>query len=188
MMNLSKYIRKTVNVTKICNYRHVSILSNFSKVYDKNLFSQLYNYFENILFPNQCIFREGYSTQHCLLVMIEKFKEVIDRGDKFDALLTDLSKVFDYINHPILIAKIDSYGNSTIIIFSYLSNSTQRAEIKNNFSKRSNIAHGVQQRSILGPLLFKIDLADLFYECKESDIASYAHDTTPYSCGSDTQQ
>ena len=81
MMNLSKYIRKTVNVTKICNYRHVSILSNFSKVCDKNLFSQLYNYFENILFPNQCSFREGYSTQHCLLVMIEKFKEAIDRGD-----------------------------------------------------------------------------------------------------------
>ena len=43
------------------------------------------------------------------------------------------------------------------------------------------------QRSILGPLLFNIDLIDLFYECEESDIASYAEDTTSYSCGTDTQ-
>ena len=43
------------------------------------------------------------------------------------------------------------------------------------------------QRSILGLLLFNIDVIDLFYECEESDIASHADDTTPYYCGSDTQ-
>ena len=43
------------------------------------------------------------------------------------------------------------------------------------------------QGSILGPLLFNIDLIDLFYECEESNIASYADDTTPYSCARDTQ-
>ena len=85
--------------------------------------------FENILFPSQCGFRNCYSVQHCLLVMIVNFKEAIDRGDKFGALLTDLSKVFDCIKHPLLIAKIDSYGvssMSTKIIFPYLSNCTQR--------------------------------------------------------------
>ena len=41
--------------------------------------------------------------------------------------------------------------------------------------------------SILGSLLFNIDLIDLFYECEESNIASYADDTTPYSCTKDTQ-
>ena len=58
----------------------------------KNLYSQLYNYFENILFPSQRGFRKGYSAKHCLLVMIEKFKEAIGRGDKSGALLTELSK------------------------------------------------------------------------------------------------
>ena len=43
------------------------------------------------------------------------------------------------------------------------------------------------QGSILGPLLFNIDLIDLFYECEESNIASYADDTTPYFCARDTQ-
>ena len=53
--------------------------------------------------------------------------------------------------------------------------------------ERSRIERGVPQGSILGPLLFDIDLIDLFYECEESNIVSYADDTTPYSCARDTQ-
>ena len=116
--------------------------------------------------------------------MIKKFKEAIEK-DKFRALLTGLSKTFDCINHPLLIAKIDNYGVSpfsTKIIFSYLSNRTQRTKIKNSFSMRSNILHGVPQKSLLGPLFrIFIDLIDLLYECEENDIASYADDTTPHS-------
>ena len=43
------------------------------------------------------------------------------------------------------------------------------------------------QGSILGPFLFSIGLIDLFYECEESGIPNYADDTTPNSCGTDTQ-
>ena len=74
------------------NYRPVSVLSKLSKIYEKLMYNQLYEYFDNILLPSQCGFRKGYSAQHCLLVMIEKFKEAIDRGYEFGALLTDLSK------------------------------------------------------------------------------------------------
>ena len=42
------------------------------------------------------------------------------------------------------------------------------------------------QSSILGPLLFNIDLIDLFFICENDDIASYADDTTPYTCARDT--
>ena len=55
------------------NYRPVSMLSTYSKVYEKLTYNQLYQYFENLLFPSQCGFRKGYSTQHCLLVLTEKF-------------------------------------------------------------------------------------------------------------------
>ena len=61
------------------NYRPVSILSNFSKIYEKLMYNQLYEYFDNILFPSLCDFRKGYSTQHCLLGVTDKFEEVMDR-------------------------------------------------------------------------------------------------------------
>ena len=80
------------------------------------MYNQLYEYFDNILFPNQCAFRKWYNAQHCLLVMIEKFKEAIDKSNEFGALLTDLSKTFDCINHPFLIAKLCSYGVSPLSI------------------------------------------------------------------------
>ena len=178
------------NKCKTENYRPVSILSNLSKIYERLMYNQLYDYFDNVPFPSQSGFWKGYSAQHCLLVMIEKFKEAIDRGYEFGALLTDLSKAFDCINHPLLIAKLYNYGVSPLsinLIFSYLNNRTHRTKINKCFSERSRIEHGVPQGSILGPLLFNIDLIDLFYECEESNIASYADDTTPYSCVRDTQ-
>ena len=91
------------------------------------MYNQLYEYFDNILFPSQCGFRKGYSAQHCRLVVIKKFKEAIDRGNEFGALLTDLSKAFDCINHPLLIAKLYNYGVSSLsinMIFSYFNNWT----------------------------------------------------------------
>ena len=74
---------------------------------------------------------------------------------------------------------------STNMIFSY--NRTHRTKINECFSQRSRIEHGVPQGSILGLLLFNIDLIDLFYECEKSNIVSYADDTTPYSCARDSQ-
>ena len=70
------------------NHRPVSILSNLSKIFEKLMYHQLYECFDNILFPSQCGFRKEYSAQHCLLVMIKKFKEAIDRGNEFGALVT----------------------------------------------------------------------------------------------------
>ena len=46
----------------------------------ESIYNQLYSYFDNILSPNQFGFREGLSAQQCLLVIIEKFKESLDKG------------------------------------------------------------------------------------------------------------
>ena len=77
------------------NYRPVSILTNISKIYENLLYNQLSKYFNSLLATNQCGFRKGFSSQYYLLVMLEKFKEAIDRGNQFGALLTDLSKASD---------------------------------------------------------------------------------------------
>ena len=95
------------------NYRSISILPNISKEYEKCLHDQISNFFEDVFSKYQCDFRKGYSAQHCLLVMIEKWKKTVDRGGVFDALLTDLSKAFDCIPHDFIIAKLEAYSFQT---------------------------------------------------------------------------
>ena len=168
------------------NYRPVSILPNLSRIYEKLIYDQLYDYFDKIHLLSQCEFRKGYSFYHCQLAMLENFKRSVADGNEFGALLTDLSKAFDCIDHKLLIANHFSKGVSPTaldLFHSYITNRTQRIKIDNSFSRWSSIEYGVPQGSVLGPLLFSIDLIDLFYECKDSNIASYADDTTPYSCG-----
>ena len=137
-----------------------------------------------ISFQSICGFRKGYSAQHCLLVMIEKWKKVVDNGGAFGALLTDLSKVFDYIPHDLIIAKLEAYGfqiDALRLVYDYLSNRKQRVKLNEAFSSWRDIEYGVLQGSILGPLLFNIHLCNLFYFLDDLDIASYADDTTLYT-------
>ena len=72
--------------------------------------NQLLSYFEKIISKFQCGFRKGLSTQHCLLLMLEKWKYADDNKKVLGALLTDLSKTFDCICHDLLIAKLNAYG------------------------------------------------------------------------------
>ena len=92
------------------NYRPVSILPNFLKIYERCLYDQMYKYFNHKLSKWQCGFRKGFSTQHCLLVMTEKWRKFLDNGGISEAILTDLSKAFDCILHDLLIAKLAVYG------------------------------------------------------------------------------
>ena len=72
------------------NFRPVSILPTLSKIFEKCMFAQMSTFFDNIFSNQQCGFRKGYSTQHCLLVMLETWKRSVDKGKVFGALLTDL--------------------------------------------------------------------------------------------------
>ena len=45
-----------------------------------------------------CGFKKGYSTQHSLLVMLEKRKNATNKGKCFAVLSKDLSKTFDCLS------------------------------------------------------------------------------------------
>ena len=62
------------------NYRAVKILPNFSKFFERFIHDQLNDYFDKILSKYQCGFQKKFSTQHCLLAMIEKLQKSLDSG------------------------------------------------------------------------------------------------------------
>ena len=71
---------------------------------------QISKFIDKNLSPYLSGFRKGYNSQHCLLLMIEKWKKALDNKKHAGAILTDLSKAFDCITHELLIAKLDAYG------------------------------------------------------------------------------
>ena len=115
--------------------------------------------------------------------MLETWKRSVDKDKVFGALLTDLSKAFDCLDHELLAAKLNAYGFSLPalrLINNYLSNRKQRTKTENTYRTWLDIIFGVPQGSILGPLLFNVFLADLFFAVNDIDDASYADDNTPY--------
>ena len=88
------------------NYRPFIILPTISKIFERCIFRQSYSFMFEFLSKYQRGFREGYSMQHCLLAMLEKWMSAVNKGKTFGALLTDLSKAFDCLPHELLLAKL----------------------------------------------------------------------------------
>ena len=180
-----KPIYKKESRNKKENYRPISI-PTLSKIFERCMYDQLKDYFDKLLSKYQCGFRKGFSTQHCLLAMIEKLRKSLDSGRASAALLTDLSKAFDCLPHDLLIAKLYAYGikeGSLNLLFSYFENRKQRVRLNNTYSEWIDILFGVSKGSILSPLLFNTILCDLFLFLHDIPVPNYADDNTPCCTG-----
>ena len=167
------------------NFRPISVLPTVSKLFERIMDKQIVAYITPFLSSLLCGFRKGYSAQHALVRLLEKFKISLDEGGKAGAVLMDLSKAFDCIRHDLLIAKLHAYGFSheaLTLINDYLTNRQQRVKVNGSFSSWKDLTRGVPQGSVLGPLLFNIYINDLLLFIQNSDICNYADDTTIYSC------
>ena len=109
-------------------------------------------------------------------------EKVVDNGNVFPALLTDLSEAFDCLPHDLMIAKLNSYDfNLTALnlIHYCLTKRKETTKINQSYTFQ-DILSRVPQGSILGPILFNIFLSDLFLIVDNVDIASYKDDNTIY--------
>ena len=105
-------IFKELDPTLISNFRPISVLPSTSKIYERILKEQMSHHFKDKLRDILCEFREGYSTQHALIRVIEKWRKCLDNSGIVGTILMDLSKAYDCLPHDLLIAKLAAYGFS----------------------------------------------------------------------------
>lgn len=182
------------------NYRPVSLTSVPGKCLERVIVQQLNEYLENhsILSDHQFGFRTGRSTMDQLLLVYNDISKWLDEGSVVDLILFDFSKAFDVVSHPILLVKLHHLGIDGRLlswIEHFLTNRTMSVSVKGRLSTSRQVASGVPQGSVLGPILFLIFVNHIAstlrccYKIFADDLKVYMkiqHDNAPHYT-SDTQ-
>ena len=118
--------------------------------------------------------------------MTDDWLEAMVQGLFTGAIFLDLRKAFDFVNHDLLVAKLQMYGcsSSALLWFkSYLSDRRQCVNIAGTLSDTEVLKSGVPQGSILGPVLFLLSINDLPLTWKNRN-GLFADDATFYASAS----
>lgn len=191
-MKIAKIIPlfKSGNKNQFTNYRPVSLLSQFSKLLERLYYNRLNNFIEknNIISDSQYGFRNKRSTSQALMDLIEQITDNIDNKKATIGIFIDLKKAFDTVNHDLLLKKLRFYGVRGIAhnwIESYLTNRKQYVSLNDTSSDMCQVACGVPQGSILGPLLFILYINDLTNASTFLKYVLFADDTNLFASGTD---
>ena len=181
-------IHKTGSKTDLCNYRPISILSNFSKIFESLMKNQLMTYLNktNILNNRQFGFRSGFSTFDAINTFMSDLYSALNKNKSIISVFIDFSKAFDTVQPNILLEKLYHYGVRVCVndwFRSYLTNRQQYSIFNNTSSTTKPICLGVPQGSILGPILFLLYINDMPNISDSLHTILFADDSTLYMIG-----
>ena len=149
------------------NYRPISILPYFSKIYERVIYNHLMQYItsnsNDILYDKQFGFCKGQSTSHAIITLVDKVSKALDNGKIVVGVYLGIRKAFDCVRHSTLLDKLQKIGirrNLFCLIKSYLMSRTKCVHYNGCNSSTKSIEYGVPQGSILGPLFFILFMDD----------------------------
>ncbi len=161
---------KSGEINSANNYRPISLLPIISKILKKIVANQLLHYLESkkLLTNSQHGSRPKLSSGTALTVITDEIYNNMDSKTVSLVALCDLSKAFDSVSHSIFLSKFTNLNIDSFWFKDYVSNMTQSARLNSTVSSIQNIAYGVPQGTILGPILSNIyvnNVADYITDC-----------------------
>ena len=187
-----KPIPKKGKSTKITDFRPITLLHPFGRIYDKLLYTRAYSFFSHfdLLSSQQFGFRANKSTEHAALNLLSDLNQANANNQTTLAVFIDLTQAFNSINHTILLSKLFQYGvhGDTLNFFeSYLRSRPHVTVINNKYVSKPLISElGIAQGSSLGPLLFIIYMNDLISAITDCSLIAYADDVVIYASNHNT--
>ncbi|PNF20040.1 hypothetical protein B7P43_G05817 [Cryptotermes secundus] len=178
--------------TSVSNYRPISLLSNFSKIFEFIVHEHVSHYLKSKISPYQHGFSKTKSTSTNLVTYIDFISPIVGSQRQADAIYFDLSNAFDLVPHSLLLHKLSAAGLSGGYVSwfrSYLSNRKSQVRVSGVLSSPFEVLSGVPQGSVLGPLLFNVfinDMCDAVAHSKcllfADDIKIYRAISSPHDC------
>lgn len=102
--------RKKESVLDKKNFRPVTVLPAFAKVFEKIIHMQMTEHFESIFHDYMFAYRQFHGCPAALLTLTEDWRAELDKRKVIGAVAIDLSKAFDYLPHELLLEKLKFYG------------------------------------------------------------------------------
>ena len=105
---------KSGGTENLSNYRPTSILTCFSKILEKLIYTRLFAFFQkhSVFTKTQYGFQSEKSTTHAMLDVITTVYDQINDNEYTSLTLLNFKKAFDTVKRSILIKKIRTLWNS----------------------------------------------------------------------------